>query len=72
MDRRCKIIYRDIENCSSKGIFFFSGVWHIVTPLHNLIDGDIDVGAFIGLGIGYIILAGMMGIKWALMYRMTR
>ena len=23
-------------------VFFFSGVWHIVTPLHNLIDGDID------------------------------
>ena len=22
---------------------FLFGVWHIVTPLHNLIDGDIDV-----------------------------
>ena len=47
------------------------GVWHIVTPLHNLIDGDINVAAFAGLGAGYIILAGMMGIKWALLYRMT-
>jgi membrane protease YdiL (CAAX protease family) len=47
------------------------GVWHIVTPLHNLIDGDIGVGAFLGLGVGYIILAGMMGIKWGLLYRMT-
>lgn len=47
------------------------GVWHIVTPLHNLIDGDINIGSFIALGIGYIILAGMMGIKWELLYRMT-
>ncbi len=47
------------------------GVWHIVTPMHNLIDGDISVGAFVGLSVGYIILAGMMGIKWGLLYRMT-
>ncbi|MBR6091042.1 MAG: CPBP family intramembrane metalloprotease, partial [Anaerolineaceae bacterium] len=47
------------------------GVWHIITPLHNLIDGDIDFAAFAGLGIGYIILAGIMGGKWSLMYRMT-
>ncbi len=50
---------------------FLFGVWHIVTPLHNLIDGDISMAAFIGLGVGYIILAGMMGIKWELLYRMT-
>lgn len=50
---------------------FLFGVWHIVTPLHNLIDGDINLGSFIALGIGYIILAGMMGIKWELLYRLT-
>ena len=47
------------------------GVWHIVTPLHNLIDGDMGIGSFIGLSAGYIILAGLMGIKWALMYKLT-
>ena len=47
------------------------GVWHIVTPLHNLIDGDIDAGTFVVLSIGYIILAGMMGIKWGLLRQMT-
>ena len=47
------------------------GVWHIVTPLHNLIDGDISLLSFFALGVGYIILAGMMGIKWGLMYQMT-
>ena len=47
------------------------GVWHIVTPLHNLIDGDINVTTFVGLGVGYIILAGLMGIKWGLLHQMT-
>ena len=47
------------------------GIWHIVTPLHNLIDGDIGVGAFVALSLGYIVLAGIMGIKWALMAQMT-
>ena len=50
---------------------FLFGVWHIVTPIHNLIDGDIDLTSFIILAVGYIILAGMMGIKWGLMYHMT-
>ena len=47
------------------------GIWHVVTPLHNMIDGDIGVGAFVALSLGYIILAGIMGIKWALMAQMT-
>lgn len=47
------------------------GIWHIVTPLHNLIDGDMDIGSFIVLSIGYIILAGLMGIKWSMLYKMT-
>ena len=50
---------------------FLFGIWHIVTPLHNLVDGDINIVSFMILGIGYIILAGMMGIKWGLLYRMT-
>ena len=47
------------------------GIWHVVTPLHNLIDGDIGVGAFVALSLVYIVLAGIMGIKWALMGQMT-
>lgn len=62
-------------NHSERFALFFQallfGIWHIVTPLHNLIDGDIDVAAFIGLSVGYIILAGLMGIKWGLLYQMT-
>lgn len=47
------------------------GIWHIVTPLHNWIDGEISGMEFVSLSIGYIILAGMMGVKWGLLYRMT-
>lgn len=47
------------------------GIWHIVTPLHNLIDGDIGFASFLALSIGYIVLAGMMGIKWGLLRQMT-
>ncbi len=47
------------------------GIWHIVTPLHNWIDGEISGMGFVSLSIGYIILAGMMGVKWGLLYRMT-
>jgi hypothetical protein len=35
------------------------------------IDGDKNAGSFVALSIGYIILSGMMGIKWQLMYRLT-
>lgn len=47
------------------------GLWHIVTPLHNLIDGDINAVGFVLLSVGYVILAGLMGIKWSLLYKMT-
>ena len=63
-----------VDHSAKTALFFQAflfGVWHIVTPLHNLVDGDINVLSFVLLGIGYVILAGMMGIKWGLLYRMT-
>lgn len=50
---------------------FLFGIWHVITPLHNLIDGNLNLAGFLGLSIGYIILAGIMGIKWGLLYKMT-
>ncbi len=47
------------------------GIWHIVTPLKDLVDGSLGFSGFIVLSIGYLILAGLMGIKWGLLYRMT-
>ncbi len=50
---------------------FLFGIWHLVTPFRSLLDGDMSVGAFAVMGIGYVILAAMMGIKWGLLYDLT-
>lgn len=64
----------NIDHLEKTAILFQSllfGVWHIVTPLRNFIDGDLIIVEFVSLSIGYVILAGFMGIKWSLLYRMT-
>lgn len=47
------------------------GVWHLVTPLRSVIDGDMTVPVFLVMSIGYIVLSAVMGIKWGLLYRMS-
>ena len=57
-----------------KAIFisaFLFGLWHLVTPIRSLIDGDMNLITFIIMSIGYVILSGIMGIKWGLLYKMT-
>lgn len=48
------------------------GIWHIVTPFKELVDGNLGFFEFVVLSVGYVILAGLMGIKWGLLYKMTR
>lgn len=50
---------------------FLFWVWNIITPLHNLIDKDINFISFALFSIVHIILAVMMGIKWGLLYQIT-
>lgn len=50
---------------------FLFGVWHIVMPIRSYVNGEMSFAAMLLMGIGYIILAGIMGIKWGLLYRMT-
>ena len=50
---------------------FLFGIWHIVMPVRSCMDGEISFAAMVLMGIGYIILAGIMGIKWGLLYHMT-
>ena len=47
------------------------GLWHLVTPLRSLLDGDMSVGVFALLSIGYVILSAVMGIKWGLLYQLS-
>ena len=50
---------------------FLFGVWHIVMPLRSYLNGEMSFAAMALMSIGYIILAGIMGIKWGFLYRMT-
>ena len=47
------------------------GIWHIVMPFRSFITGEMSFPAMVFMGIGYMILSGIMGIKWGLLYRMT-
>lgn len=64
-----------LENCSLiKNILitaFFFGIWHWVMPLRDYLDGNSSVSNLLVMGIGYIILAGIMSVKWSLLYRIT-
>lgn len=50
---------------------FLFGVWHIVMPIRSYINGEMSFAAMLLMGIGYMLLAGIMGIKWGLLYRIT-
>ena len=50
---------------------FLFGIWHIVMPIRSYIHGEMSFAAMVFMGIGYIILAGIMGIEWGLLYRIT-
>ena len=47
------------------------GIWHIVMPLRSYMNGEMSFAAMVLMGIGYMILSGIMGIKWGLLSRMT-
>ena len=40
-------------------------------PLRDYLQGEASLLNLIVMGIGYVILAGMMSIKWSLLYKMT-
>lgn len=67
---------RLLENrMSFKGIVLFIallfGVWHWVMPMRDYIEGNSSLGNLLVMGIGYIILSGVMSIKWSVLYKMT-
>ena len=50
---------------------FLFGFWHIVMPIRNYMNGEMSFAAMVLMSAGYIILSGIMGVKWGLLYRMT-
>ncbi len=55
-------------NCMAALLF---GIWHIVMPVRSYINGEMSFAEMVLMGIGYIILAGIMGIKWGILFRIT-
>lgn len=47
------------------------GVWHFAMLIRSFIDSKMELNQMLLLAIGYIILSGIMSIKWGLLYRMT-
>lgn len=47
------------------------GVWHWVMPMRDFIEGRTSIANLLIMGIGYIILAGIMSIKWSILYKIT-
>lgn len=52
-------------------IAFLFGIWHWVMPFRDYLEGNASFPNLLIMGIGYIILAGIMSIKWCLLYRAT-
>ena len=50
---------------------FLFGIWHIVMPIRSYMNGEMSFTAMVLMSIGYILLAGIMGIKWGLLYHIT-
>ena len=57
-----------------RSLFFIAilfGIWHLVMPFRDFLQGESSLTNLIVMGIGYVILSGMMSIKWSLLYKMT-
>lgn len=52
-------------------IAFLFRIWHLVMPLRDYVQGNLSLADSLIMGIGYIVLAGIMSIKWSLLYKMT-
>lgn len=47
------------------------GIWHIVMPIRSYASGEMSFPTMVFMSIGYVILSGIMGIKWGMLYRIT-
>lgn len=52
-------------------IAFLFGIWHWVMPLRDYVEGNSTLASLLIMGIGYVVLAGVMSIKWSLLYQVT-
>ncbi len=50
---------------------FLFGIWHLSEPIKNLLDKQMNISTAVIMGIGYVFLAIIMGIKWGLWLQNT-
>ena len=55
-------------NCIQAALF---GVWHIVMVVLGIYDGLMDISTAVIMAIGYVILAGILGLEWGLCVSMS-
>ena len=63
------------EKLSSRSALFIAallfGLWHLVTPLRSVFDGQMTVPEFAVMSIGYVVLSALMGIKWGMLFEQS-
>jgi membrane protease YdiL (CAAX protease family) len=47
------------------------GVWHIVLPLRDYLDGQTSMLSALTISAGYILLSGLIGFAWGYFYQKT-
>ena len=57
--------YRFLTAALTSAVLF--GVWHWVMPLRSYLDGEWSAGQTLLMCLGYFVLAGLMGLKWAML-----
>lgn len=57
--------------CATLLIAFLFGIWHWVMPLRDYTEGNTSLAELLVMGVGYIVLAGVMSIKWSVLYKIT-
>lgn len=68
------ITYINIKHSPKTALYIAAllfGLWHIVMPFRSFLNGEISMAAFMTMGIGYVILSAMMGVKWGLLFQLS-
>ncbi len=47
------------------------GLWHIVWPIRDYLDGKTDASEALVIAIGYVIVSGLIGFAWGYFYQKT-
>lgn len=50
---------------------FLFGIWHIVTVVGWVLDGSMTVAGAAVMAVGYIVLAGILGLEWGFWVMIT-